>query len=185
MPKRAYFELGPFTVFDLETTGMSAVNDRIVEIGALRVDLDGSISRFTQLVNPNRKIPYSATQIHRITDDMVSDAPHFREIGFEFLKFAKNSTLVAHNARFDLAFLQESLSRNGLPVWQGKTLDSLTLIRKSHQGLSSYKLQFLREVFGLADHDVNNQAHRAMADVEWTHQILKIALERLLEVTER
>ena len=102
---KKYYELGPFTIFDVETTGMSAVNDRIVEIAALRVDLNGDISRFQTLVNPDRHIPSGVSRVHHIFDDMVMDAPHFRQVGYDFLKFAKNSTLVAHNARFDLAFL--------------------------------------------------------------------------------
>ena len=111
-----WFELGPFTVFDLETTGMSPVNDRIVEIAAMRVEVTGDFSEFHTLLNPGRAIPRGASRVHHITDDMVTDAPRFQHIGHDFLEFARNSTLVAHNARFDLSFLQESLARTGLPL---------------------------------------------------------------------
>ena len=134
-----WYELGPFTVFDLETTGMSPVNDRIVEIAAMRVELTGEYSEFHTLINPGRLIPHAASRVHHITDDMVADSPRFQHIGHDFLEFARNSTLVAHNARFDLSFLQESLARTGLPLWQGKTMDSLLLVRKLYPGLPSQR----------------------------------------------
>ena len=172
-------KLGPFTIFDVETTGMSPVNDRIVQIAAVRVDCDGYISRFQSFVNPGRVIPAGVIAVHHIDNDMVACAPHFSKVGREFLEFAHNSTLVAHNARFDLAFLQESLNRTGLPLWKGKTLDTLRLLKTTHPGLPSYKLQSLRAIFQL-DSEESMQAHRADADVEWTRQILKIALETAL-----
>ncbi len=170
-----YFELGPFTVFDVETTGMSPSRDRIIQIGAVRIDKDGYISRFNSFVNPGRKIPDSLICVHHISDEMVADAPNFSRVGREFLAFANGSTLVAHNARFDLGFLQESLARCGLPLWKGRTLDTLRLIKTTHPGLPSYKLQSLRAIFQLDSSD-DMQAHRADADVEWTLQILEIAL---------
>lgn len=175
-----YFELGPFTVFDVETTGMSPVRDRIIQIGAVRIDKDGFISRFNSFVNPGRAIPQSLICVHNITDEMVKDAPNFSRVGREFLAFADGSTLVAHNARFDLGFLQESLSRTGLPLWKGRTLDTLRLIKTTHPGLPSYKLQSLRAIFQL-DSDDSMQAHRADSDVEWTLQILEIALTKALK----
>lgn len=181
---KSYLSLGPFTIFDVETTGFSPENDRIIEIGAMRVDLDGTVSCFQTLVNPRRAIPFQVKKLTKITDEMVADAPVFSEIGNKFLSFARNSTLVAHNAKFDLGFLQESLYRSGLPLWQGKTLDLLVLIKRSHANLPCYKLQYLREVFELIDDEENANPHRAMSDVIWTHQLLKISLEKLLQVTK-
>ncbi len=168
-------ELGPFTVFDVETTGMSPVYDRIVELAAVRINRDGSRDHFHSLVNPERKIPRGVIHVHHITDDMVCKAPCFGCIAREFLTFAEGSTLVAHNARFDLGFLQESLARCGMPLWEGKTMDSLRLVRTTHPGLPSYKLQDLRVRFHL-DEAEGMTAHRAGSDVEWTAQLLGIAL---------
>lgn len=177
-----WFELGPFTVFDLETTGMSPVYDRIVELAALRVERDGAITRYQTLINPGCVIPSRAVAVHHITDEMVAEAPAFARVAHEFLSFAEESTLVAHNALFDLGFLQESLARTGLPVWKGKTMDSLRLIRKTHPGLPSYSLQNLRARFRL-DSEASMRAHRAGADVEWTVQVLEIALTEALRQT--
>ncbi|MCQ2378530.1 MAG: 3'-5' exonuclease [Victivallaceae bacterium] len=175
-----WYELGPFTVFDLETTGMSPVCDRIVEIGAVRVETDGSRREFKTLVNPLRPIPRAATAIHHIDDEMVADAPSFSVVAPDFLDFAENSTLIGHNVRFDLGFLQESLDRDHLPLWRGKTLDTIKLLQRTHPGLVSYRLQYLRRVFQLDDVSELG-AHRAGADVEWTVQLLAIALTSVLK----
>jgi DNA polymerase III epsilon subunit family exonuclease len=176
-----WYELGPFTVFDVETTGMSARNNRIVEIAAIHIEKNGTMSRYASLVNPGCMIPERATHIHHITNEMVAGAPKFRQVGFEFIEFAADSTLVAHNARFDLAFLQESLVRCGLPQWRGKTMDSIRLFKQAYDGLPSYSLQNLRRAFNLQDLRPGLQAHRAAADVEWTVQLLEIAFTALLK----
>lgn len=180
-----WYKYGPFTVFDLETTGMSPVRDRIVEIAAARIECDGAISRFSTLVNPRCMIPRSATAIHRITDQMVAAAPSFQDVGIKFTDFARESTLVAHNARFDLSFLQESLARCGNELWKGKTLDTLALMRKMYRNLPSYSLQNLRRQFNLQDTFDDMQAHRAGADVEWCMQILGIAFKAMMEFAEK
>ena len=71
-----WYELGPFTVFDVETTGMSPVNCRIVELAAARIDTDGHITRFQSLIHPGCKIPVEVQLIHHITDAMVINAPN-------------------------------------------------------------------------------------------------------------
>ena len=179
----SWHKLGPFTVFDIETTGMSRMYDRIVEIAALRIDVDGTESRFSSLVNPRRRIPYSASRIHHITDAMVAGAPGFEVVGAEFMKFASGTTLVAHNALFDLSFLQESLARCGMMIWEGKTMDTLRLARNVYPGLPSYKLQELRSVLGLQCE--NGTAHRAASDVEWTAVLLRKALTVLIEAQNK
>ncbi len=175
---------GPFTVFDIETTGGSPVNDRIVELAAVRIACDGTLSHFSTLINPARPIPSRAVAVHNITDGMVKDAPFFEDIAGDFHNFISGSILVAHNARFDLSFIQESFFRCGFPVWEGKTLDSLKLVRKTHPGLPSYKLQNLRHYFGLETAPGMNP-HRAAADVEWTRQLLGIIFNVMLKQTNR
>ena len=177
---KKWFELGPFTVFDLETTGMSPAKDRIVEIAAVRVECDGTQSRFQTLVNPERPIPPRVSAVHNIRDEDVADAPVFAVAGKNFLRFIAASTIVAHNARFDLGFFQESLNRCFLPLWAGKTMDSIKIIKSAFPGLPSYKLQYLRVHFGLGT-GFDGPAHRAFADVEWTLEIFSMALQGLLD----
>ena len=173
-----WYRLGPFTVFDIETTGMSPVYHRIVEIAAIRIDIDGIQSRYQALINPGCDIPAQLTAVHGITDDMIKDADMFSQAGYDFMDFSEGSTLVAHNARFDLSFLQESLVRVGLRPWKGKTMDTIPLIKRAYPGLTSYSLQNLRFTFGL-DYDAG-PAHRAFADVEWTLEIFAMTMKRLL-----
>jgi DNA polymerase III subunit epsilon len=176
-----WHKLGPFTIFDVETTGMSPVYHRIVEIAAIRVELNGEQTRFSSLVNPNCQIPSAVSRVHGITDDMVYGEPGFNIVGEDFVDFAMDSTLVAHNARFDLGFLQESLAREGLDLWTGKTMDTIPLVKQAYPGLQSYSLQNLRYTFGLDDYA--GPAHRAFADVEWTLEIFAMTMKRLLNTT--
>lgn len=175
----AWHKLGPFTVFDLETTGMSPVRDRIVEIGAVRVETDGTMSRYETLVNPGIPIPWQITKVHGIDDAMVSDAPKFKDAAYPFLDFIKGSRLVAHNARFDFSFLQESLARTALPIWKYGIYDSIVLIRKAYPGLSSYSLQSLRQDLGLGQDIEEGRAHRAGYDAELTMEAFSMAMRRL------
>lgn len=181
---KKWHDLGPFTIFDLETTGMSPVRDRIVEIAAIRIDLDGAQTRYHSLVNPKVIMSQRIIQVHGISNEMVAEAPVFRVAGVEFMDFARGSTLVAHNARFDLGFLQESLFREGYEIWKGKTMDSIPVIKQAFSGLPSYSLQYLRRRFGLGD-EFSGPAHRAFADVEWTLEIFQLALKALLEKTDK
>ena len=177
--EKQWHELGPFTIFDLETTGLSPSRDRIVEIAAIRIEIDGAETRFQSLINPGCRIPLAATRVHNISDAMVADAPTFHDAIPKFMELASDSTLVAHNARFDLGFLQESLSRSGRELWKGNTMDTVKLTRQAVAGLPSYSLQSLRFTLGLPD--VSGQAHRAGADVEWTLHLLRKTLNALLQ----
>ena len=174
-----WYELGPFTIFDIETTGMSPVRDRIVELAAVRVDLDGSQKNFSSLLNPGCSIPPRASSVHHITDDMVKNAPFFGDIAEDFLNFIEGSKLVAHNATFDLSFIQESLVRDGFSPWKGETYDSLKIARDVYPDKNSHNLQDLRKTLGLTSTPGMNP-HRAAADVEWTRQLLAIMLTAMI-----
>ena len=175
-----WYKLGPFTIFDVETTGLSAKKNRIVEIAAIRIDQDGEQNRFQRLVNPECFIPRHAQAVHHISNEDVEGLPTFEVVGQEFLNFAAGSTLVAHNAKFDLAFLQESLMRYNLPLWEGKTMDSIPIIKCAFPGLPSYSLQNLRSRFGLGT-GFDGPAHRAFADVEWTIEIFAMAMQGIID----
>ncbi len=174
---RKWFTYGPFTFFDIETTGMSPLNDRIIEIAAIRYNIDGIIEKFHSLVNPKRPIPPKISGINKISDDMVNGMPTFNEVGKSFLSFTEKSTLVAHNAKFDLAFLQESFARESLGNWSGLTLDSIKIIRFAFPNLPSYSLPKLSEYFNIQS--CNRTFHRAMDDVEVMSAIFAISLDKL------
>lgn len=120
-----------YVVFDIETTGFNSVNDRIIEIGAVRV-VEGEIKEtFSEFVNPERPIPYKITQLTTITDDMVKDAGTIEEILPQFLKFCEGSVLVAHNAGFDTGFIRENAKRLNLP-YDHTVVDTLGLGKMSN-----------------------------------------------------
>lgn len=175
---------GPYTVFDLETTGMSPVHNRIIEIGAVRIEHDGSMSTFQTLVHPETTISNQITRLTGITNEMVANAPTFAEMGQDFLDFIEGSRLVAHNARFDLAFLMESLGRTpGLPLWESGAYDTLMLARKAYPGLPSYSLKNLKHALQLGEM-VEGTAHRALYDAEITMELFQIIMQRLHDYGE-
>ena len=101
--------LPSFTVFDLETTGLDPrKGERIIEIGAVRIE-EKQITekKFQSMVNPERSISWEAKQVHRITDDDVRLAPTIDIVLPKFLDFAHDSILIAHNAQFDMSFLEQ------------------------------------------------------------------------------
>ena len=170
---------GPYTVFDLETTGMSPVHNRIIEIGAVRLEHDGSISTFQTLIHPETTISYQITRLTGITNEMVANAPTFAEAGKEFMDFIQGSKLVAHNARFDLSFLQESLSRcPELPLWDNGAYDTLILSRKAYPGLPSYSLKNLKHALQLGV-EVDGTAHRALYDAKITMELFHKVMQQL------
>ena len=94
-----------FVVFDIETTGFSKINDKIIEIGAVKISKGEITERYSTFVNPQIPIPYEITQLTTINDDMVAQAPVIEEVLPEFLEFCKGAVLVAHNAAFDMGFI--------------------------------------------------------------------------------
>jgi DNA polymerase-3 subunit epsilon len=98
-----------FTAFDLETTGLDAKQDRIVEIGAVKFDKRGPVSRFSVLINPGIPMPEEAGRVNNITDEMLRGRPSLDEVFPDFIGFIKNTILVAHNAPFDCGFINEKL----------------------------------------------------------------------------
>lgn len=180
-----------FIAFDTETTGLSPVNDRIVEIAAVAFRPDGTqVRSFERLVNPGIPIPPSLVKIHGISDDMVADAPGVDEVLAEFFRFIGTAPLVAHNAPFDASMILMSLGRSarrdGLRLPGNPILDTCTLSRAAFPGAPNYRLGTIARVLGVPPHT----AHRALPDVLTCKEIfLKIlaklgpglSLERLQE----
>lgn len=157
-----------FVVFDLETTGLSPTENEILEIGAIRVRNFIPIKKYQTLVRPSKPIHPEATRVHGITDEMVKDAPTIREALPGFLEFVGDRTLVAHNARFDLAFVQEATKRNLNRDFVNPTIDTLILSRECFS-LPSYSLGALAKSLGIE----MTQAHRSMCDCEATLSLFK------------
>lgn len=164
-----------FIYFDTETTGTHASKDRIIEIAAFDPKNNRS---FTRLINPQTPIPPEAMAIHKITDEMVKDAPLFAVVIDEFIEFCSGDVvLVAHNNdSFDLPFVQAECKRTGkfLPTsWL--FVDSLKWARKYRPDLPRHSLQFLRQIYAITA----NQAHRALDDVIVLCQVFESMIDDL------
>ncbi len=134
---------GVFTAFDTETTGLHPEINNVIEIGAVKFDIDGILDRFEVLINPLCPIPYEASSVNHITDQMVADCPSIDKVLPDFMNFIGSSILVAHNANFDLNFINAELKRHKMPLISNKTVDTLNLARWAYPILGKYSLQFL------------------------------------------
>ena len=103
-----------FVVFDIETTGFSPVENRIIEIGAVKVCGGKIVDRFSVFVNPEVPIPFEIEKLTGIKDDMVIDAEKIESVLPQFLSFCEGCMLVAHNAGFDMSFIMENCDRQGI-----------------------------------------------------------------------
>lgn len=150
-----------YVVFDLETTGISVASDDIIEISAVKVKGGQVADTFSTLVNPGRSIPYDATAVHGITDEMVADAPDIREALWDFLAFAGNEVLVGHNIQsFDLNFVYDAaLSLFGKRV-DNDYIDTLYMARSCLPQLRHHKLVDVAAYFQISAAG----AHRALND---------------------
>lgn len=175
--------LNRFVVIDFETTGNHPERgDSIIQIGAVTID-DGKIAdRFSTYVNPLRPIPAAITALTGITDDMVAEAPQIEDVLPQLLRLLDQRTLVAHNAPFDLSFLQQALHSQGYYTFSGYVLDTVELARLLFPTQGSYRLVELAEQFVIR-HDQPHQADSdALATAELFLRILQF-LEQLPLVT--
>lgn len=144
-----------FVALDLETTGLDAKKDTIIEVAAIRFEDDKIIGKFSTLVNPLRPIPALTVSITGITDEMVKDAKPFTEHLESLKEFIGDLPLLGQNIKFDLGFL----ASHGLPL-ANPQLDTFTLARGVLPHAQSYSLEILTENFGIE----HAGAHRANAD---------------------
>ncbi|SEB47469.1 PolC-type DNA polymerase III [Paenibacillus sp. GP183] len=149
-----------YVIFDIETTGLSVTNNLIIEIGGVKMQDGKEIDRFSTFIDPHVKIPYNIQQLTNITDDMVRGAPELADKLPEFVEFVGDCVLVAHNARFDMGFIQANLKRMGLPELSNPVLDTLELARFLFPSMKNHRLNTLSDKFKVS---LENH-HRAIDD---------------------
>ncbi|MCM1282024.1 MAG: exonuclease domain-containing protein [Muribaculaceae bacterium] len=175
--KRLNKYVADYVVFDLETTGISAATDEVIEISGIRVKNGSVEAEFTSLVNPGRKIPYGASAVNHITDDMVGDARKFPEVLSDFLEFAGENILVGHNIHsFDMKFIYRDCQNfyGGLPG--NAYIDTLCLGRELLPQLSHHKLTDLAAHYGI----LQEGAHRALNDCRMNQKVFECLGRELL-----
>ncbi|MEP7764173.1 DEDD exonuclease domain-containing protein [Sanguibacter sp. 25GB23B1] len=166
-----------FVVVDLETTGGSAKDCEITEIGAVKVRGGERVGEFQTLVNPGVPVPAFIARLTGISTAMVSDAPRIEAVVPSFLEFIRGTVLVAHNAPFDISFLRAAAARSDHP-WPGnQVLDTVTLARRvvTRDEAPNHKLSTLANLF----HATVTPDHRALSDARATVDVLHALFDRL------
>ena len=165
-----------YVVFDLETTGFSPTQNRIIEIGAVKV-VDGKIvDKFSTFVNPEVPIPFRIEELTGINDNMVLDAPVIEQALPDFMDFCQDAVMVAHNASFDMSFIEENCRRQEIEK-EFTSVDTVALARVLLPQLNRYKLDTVAKAL----HVSLENHHRAVDDAGCTAEIFVKFVEMLKE----
>ena len=165
-----------YVVFDIETTGLSAQNDKITEIGAVKLKGGKIIDEFSELINPDIKIPEKIIRLTGITDEMVKDKERISTVLPRFLKFVGDCPLVAHNATFDCGFIKAKAAELGLKA-DNTIIDTLQASRTLLPELKRHKLNIICDHLGIS---LENH-HRATDDAAATAEVFKRFMEMMTE----
>ncbi|MBP3507098.1 MAG: PolC-type DNA polymerase III [Lachnospiraceae bacterium] len=165
-----------FVVFDIETTGKNAKFHKITEIGAVKIEQGRIVDRYSQLVNPERPIPYNITRLTGITDEMVANQPNIETVLPQFLDFCGDAVVVAHNASFDTGFIANEARKQGLE-FSNTILDTLGLAHILLPHLGKFTLDRLVKELKI----VLENHHRAVDDAEATAEMFLKFVHMLME----
>lgn len=163
-----------YVVFDIETTGLSSRNDKITEIGAVKIRDGIIVDRFSQLINPEKEIPQVVVELTGISNSLVENEPTIEEVIPKFYEFSKDSVLVAHNAKFDISFIRREYKNNNLE-FNHPILDTLVLARATMTHMKRFNLGTLCKNLGVS----LVGAHRAVNDAEATAEVFIKLIEKI------
>ena len=163
-----------FVVFDIETTGFSPDVNKIIEIGAVKVENGKITERFSSFINPKVPIPYRIEELTHISDDMVIDAPTADVVLPQFLSFCEGCVMVAHNADFDMSFIKKNAKDLGVD-FAPTYIDTVALARYLLPNLNRFKLDTVAKAVGV---NLDNH-HRAVDDAACTAEIFEKFLSML------
>lgn len=175
--KDVLIEEESFVVFDLETMGLNSHEHEIIEIGAVKLQGTRIVERYSQLVNPRKPIPKKIQELTNISQDMVDNMPTIEEVLPKFMEFVGESTMVAHNAPFDMGFIRRDVKKFMGYDYKPAVIDTLQMARDLYPGLKAYGLKNLNKVLGLS---LDNH-HRAVDDSQATANMFIIFIEKYME----
>ncbi|HEY3373679.1 MAG TPA: exonuclease domain-containing protein [Candidatus Aquicultor sp.] len=174
-----------YVVVDLETTGLDPRTEHIIEIGAVKMIGSQPVETFNRLVNPNRMIPPKITALTGITNGMLADALELEKAFGQFAEFAKDSVLVAHNAPFDLSFLNRAARSIGHKSFRSRYFDTLLIARKLKPMLGFYRLENLVVHFGAAAQPCHRALPDALATAEVFSSLIGLMKDKGLSTVDR
>lgn len=176
-PSRRELAEDTYVVFDVETTGLSAVYDKIIELAAVKMYKGNVIDTFEAFINPGVPLSQLIINLTGITDNMLKDAPSEAAVIPKFKEFCEDAILVAHNASFDMGFINKAYEHVGLPEAHNPVIDTLELSRFLHPQLKSHRLNTLAKRYNVS----LEQHHRAVFDAETTGHLCWIFLKEAKE----
>ena len=166
-----------FIVFDVETTGLSAVYDTIIELAAVKIKDGEVIDKFESFANPHHPLSATTIELTGITDDMVQTAPEINDVLHRYHKWVGDDILVAHNASFDMGFLNAGYQKAGIQKAANPVIDTLELARLLYPQFKNHRLNTLAKKFDIE----LTQHHRAIYDAETTGYLLLKMLKDAVE----
>lgn len=176
--KDLVLEDATYVVFDVETTGLSAVYNTIIELAAVKIHNGEIIDRFESFANPHHRLSATTINLTGITDDLVQSAPEIDIVLRKFKEWAGDDILVAHNASFDVGFINVGYQKAGMPKADNPVIDTLELGRFLYPEMKNHRLNTLAKKFDIE----LTQHHRAIYDAEATGYL---ALKMLKDAQEK
>jgi DNA polymerase-3 subunit epsilon len=171
-----------YSVIDIETTGLSPHNGcKIVEIAAVKIEPSLKLNLknyFNELINPEMKIPYNAYKVHKINNEMVADASTIGQVLPKLSNFTKDTIIVAHNAKFDMKFIDFYCKEYNIELAHLITIDTLKLSRKIFPDFRNHKLDTLIRELNIELSFEQSWRHRALFDAAHTAILLQKLFER-------
>ncbi|MGL5798149.1 MAG: PolC-type DNA polymerase III, partial [Cetobacterium sp.] len=177
-PKDVLIDEETYVVFDLETLGLNAHKNEIIEIGAIKLQGRRIVDRYSQLINPGKAIPKKIQEITGIDDSLVENMPSIAEVLPKFMEFVGDATLVAHNAPFDMGFLKRDVKKYIGIDYNPTVIDTLQMARDLYPNQKGYGLKPMTKFLKVA---LENH-HRAVDDSQATAAMFAIFLERYLDI---
>ncbi|MEG0367874.1 MAG: exonuclease domain-containing protein [Coprobacillus sp.] len=161
-----------YCVLDLETTGLSPINDMIIEVGILKIRDGQIVDKYTQLINPEREISYFITKLTGITNQMVQYMPPIYAIKYEVLDFIRDDIIIGHNTAFDLSFIANKFDMD----IENEYMDTVQFSRKVYPKMKHHRLTDMVELL-----DLSNNEHRAIADCIATHELYEHLKQMIID----
>lgn len=174
-----------FVVFDTETTGFYVGSDQMIEIGAVKIKNGEIIDQFDELIDPGRPLPRKITELTNITDEMLRGKDNEENVTKRFLSWAGDAPMVAHNAKFDIGFVESAVAKYHLPEFTNTVLDTMGMARMLYPDWPNHKLSTLVKRLKVEWNE--DEHHRADYDAAGTakafYSMCKTMYDRNIETT--